>query len=59
MYRYILAAILASIVGIVGGIQGNAGTVYLLAGLLLFNIVNQYLIRDSPNRYRFNYFIIF
>lgn len=39
MYRYILAAILASIVGIVGGIQGNAGTVYLLAGLLLFNIV--------------------
>jgi len=39
MYRYILAAILASIVGIIGGIQGNAGTVYLLAGLLLFNIV--------------------
>ena len=39
MYRYILAAILASIVGVIGGIQGNAGTVYLLAGLLLFKIV--------------------
>lgn len=39
MYRYISAAILASIVGLIGGIQGNAGTVYLSAGLLLFNIV--------------------
>tara|TARA_B100001093_G_C26842631_1_gene1021284 strand:+ start:11 stop:391 length:381 start_codon:yes stop_codon:yes gene_type:complete len=39
MYRYILAAILASIVGLIGGIQGNAGTVYLLAGLLFLNIV--------------------
>ena len=39
MYRYILASLLASIVGIIGGIQGNAGTIYLLAGLLFFNIV--------------------
>ena len=39
MYRYILAAILASIVGVIGGIQGNAGTVYLLARLLLLKIV--------------------
>lgn len=39
MYNYLYAGILASIVGLIGGIQGNAGSIYLLTGLLFFNIV--------------------
>lgn len=40
MKIYILTFILAAIVGIIGGLQGNAGSVYILTGLLLFNIVS-------------------
>jgi uncharacterized membrane protein YfcA len=40
MKKYILTFILAAIVGIIGGLQGNAGSVYILTGLLLFNIVS-------------------
>lgn len=39
MQRYILAFILASAVGIIGGIQGNAGALYMLTGLLMSGIV--------------------
>lgn len=40
MKKYILTFILAAIVGVIGGLQGNAGSVYILTGLLLFNIVS-------------------
>ena len=40
MNKLLLTAILGSVVGLIGGIQGNAGSVYILTGLLLFNIVS-------------------
>jgi len=40
MQRYILAFLLAAVIGLIGGLQGNAGSVYILTGLLLFNIVS-------------------
>ena len=40
MLRYIYTFLLAAVVGIIGGLQGNAGSVYILTGLLLFNIVS-------------------
>jgi len=39
MQRYILTFLLAAIIGIIGGLQGNAGSVYILTGLLLLEIV--------------------
>ncbi len=39
MNRYILTFILAAIIGVIGGIQGQAGSLYVLTGLLLFGIV--------------------
>ena len=39
MNRYILTIILASVVGIFGGISGQAGDLQLLTGLLLLGIV--------------------
>ena len=40
MIRYISTFLLAAVVGIIGGLQGNAGSIYILTGLLLFNIVS-------------------
>ena len=40
MDKLIWTVILGSIVGLIGGLQGNAGSVYILTGLLVFNIVN-------------------
>ena len=39
MKKYLLTFILAAIVGLLGGIQGAAGSVYILAGLLALGIV--------------------
>ena len=39
MEQYILTFILAAIVGTIGGIQGQAGSLYILVGLLLLGIV--------------------
>ena len=39
MKKFLLTFILAAIVGLLGGIQGSAGSVYILAGLLAFEIV--------------------
>ena len=39
MEKLLLTLILGSIVGFIGGLQGNAGSVYILTGLLMFNIV--------------------
>ena len=36
--KFFLTFILAAIVGFIGGLQGNAGSVYLLAGLLALGI---------------------
>jgi len=40
MQRYLLAFLLAAVVGLIGGLQGNAGSVYILTGLLLFDIIS-------------------
>ena len=40
MQKYLAAFLLAAIVGIIGGLQGNAGSLYILTGLLMFNIVD-------------------
>ena len=40
MNKYILAFILAAVVGFVGGLQGQAGSLYILAGLLALGISN-------------------
>jgi uncharacterized membrane protein YfcA len=37
--KYIKTFILAAIVGLLGGIQGQAGALYILSGLLMFDIV--------------------
>ena len=37
--RYVKTFILATLVGLLGGIQGQAGALYVLSGLLMFNIV--------------------
>ena len=37
--RYFKTFILAAVVGLLGGIQGQAGSLYILSGLLMFNIV--------------------
>ena len=39
-FKLIKTFILALIVGFIGGIQGQAGTLYILSGLLMFNIVS-------------------
>lgn len=39
MNKYIAGFILAAIVGVIGGLQGNAGSVYILTGLLALNLV--------------------
>lgn len=39
-FRLIKTFILALIVGLIGGIQGQAGALYILSGLLMFNIVS-------------------
>lgn len=39
MKKYIYTFILGAIVGLLGGLQGNAGSLYILTGLLLFDIV--------------------
>lgn len=39
MKRYIYTFLLAAVIGLIGGLQGNAGSVYILTGLLLFEIV--------------------
>ena len=38
--KYLKTFLLASIVGILAGIQGMAGSIYILFGLLAFNIVD-------------------
>jgi uncharacterized membrane protein YfcA len=40
MKKYILTFILAAFVGFIGGVQGAAGSVYVLAGLLALGIIN-------------------
>ena len=40
MQKYILSVLLGSVVGILGGLQGNAGSLYVLTGLLLLGIVD-------------------
>ena len=40
MQRYLLAFLLAAVVGLIGGLQGNAGSVYILTGLLMFDIIS-------------------
>jgi uncharacterized membrane protein YfcA len=40
MQKYWAAFFLAAAVGIIGGLQGNAGSLYILTGLLMFNIVD-------------------
>ena len=40
MQRYLLAFLLAAVIGLIGGLQGNAGSVYILTGLLLFDIIS-------------------
>tara|TARA_B100000902_G_C27169240_1_gene842877 strand:- start:111 stop:491 length:381 start_codon:yes stop_codon:yes gene_type:complete len=40
MNKLVLTALLGSIVGLIGGLQGNAGSVYILTGLLLLDIVS-------------------
>jgi uncharacterized membrane protein YfcA len=37
--RYVKTFVLAVLVGLLGGIQGQAGALYILSGLLMFNIV--------------------
>ena len=39
MKKYILAFLLAAVIGLIGGLQGTAGSVYILTGLLFFDIV--------------------
>ena len=39
MQKYILTFLLAAVVGILGGIQGQAGSLYVLTGLLMLGIV--------------------
>ena len=39
MNQYILTFILAAVVGTIGGIQGQAGSLYILVGLLLLGIL--------------------
>jgi|TARA_R110001599_G_scaffold350775_1_gene581403 uncharacterized membrane protein YfcA len=40
MKKYLLTFILAAIVGFIGGLQGAAGSVYVLAGLLALGIID-------------------
>ena len=40
MNKLVLTALLGAIVGLIGGLQGNAGSVYILTGLLLLDIVS-------------------
>ena len=37
--RYLKTFVLAALVGLLGGIQGQAGALYILSGLLMFDIV--------------------
>jgi uncharacterized membrane protein YfcA len=39
MREYILSFILAALVGLLGGIQGQAGSLYILTGVLMLGIV--------------------
>jgi uncharacterized membrane protein YfcA len=39
MQKYILTFLLAAVVGLIGGIQGQAGSLYILTGLLMLGIV--------------------
>jgi len=39
MRKLILTFILAAVVGVIGGLQGNAGSVYILTGLMAFGII--------------------
>ena len=39
MNKYILTVILSVFVGLLGGIQGNTGAIYILTGLLMLGIV--------------------
>ena len=40
MLKYVYTFLLAAIIGLIGGLQGNAGSVYILTGLLFFEIVS-------------------
>ena len=40
MQKYILTVLLGALVGLLGGLQGNAGSLYVLTGLLLLGIVD-------------------
>jgi len=42
MNKYILTCILAVFVGLIGGLQGHAGSMYILTGLLALGIVNSH-----------------
>ena len=39
MRQYILTALLGLVVGFLGGLQGQAGSLYILTGLLAFEIL--------------------
>tara|TARA_B100000902_G_C27296709_1_gene910418 strand:- start:2114 stop:2491 length:378 start_codon:yes stop_codon:yes gene_type:complete len=40
MQKYLLTVLLGAVVGLLGGLQGNAGSLYILTGLLLLGIVD-------------------
>ena len=40
MQKYLLTVLLGAMVGILGGLQGNAGSLYVLTGLLMLGIVD-------------------
>ena len=40
MKKYILTILLGSVVGLLGGLQGSAGSLYILTGLLILGIVD-------------------
>ena len=40
MQKFVLTVLLGAIVGLLGGIQGNAGSLYVMTGLLILGIVD-------------------